>query len=139
MKIFNKEKTQELINPDLTKGYLIDDEIITHVDAIAEVSHYEVVKTYANGGKDVRKIVEVEGVKAHDKRTAIKVYVPFTAQELITRDIAELKARLTATDYQAIKYAEGVMSLGEYEPIREQRKVWRAQINNLENQLTQLQ
>lgn len=132
MIIFNKEKTQELIKPDLTKGYLIDDEIVTHIDAVAEVTHYEVVKTYDNGGKDVRKVVDVEGVKAHDKRTAIKVYVPFTPQELIARDIAILKSKLTATDYKAIKYAEGEISEVDYEPIREQRREWRRAINELE-------
>ena len=59
-----------------------------------------------------------------------------TEQELIERQrtgrIAELKKLLQATDYQAIKYAEGELSAEEYEPIKQQRKEWREEINALE-------
>lgn len=46
--------------------------------------------------------------------------------------IVELKALLKATDYQAIKYAEGEMPYEEYAPVRELRKGWRKEINDLE-------
>lgn len=46
--------------------------------------------------------------------------------------IAELKILLQATDYQAIKYAEGEMPYEEYAPVRELRKGWRKEINDLE-------
>jgi hypothetical protein len=46
-------------------------------------------------------------------------------------EIAELKAKLAATDYQAIKYAEGVLSAEEYEPIKASRQEWRNRINEL--------
>ena len=46
--------------------------------------------------------------------------------------INELKAFLKATDYQAIKYAEGEMPYEEYAPVRELRKGWRKEINDLE-------
>lgn len=48
------------------------------------------------------------------------------------RKIAELKAKLTATDYQAIKFAEGAMTAEEFEPIKAQRQEWRDEINSLE-------
>lgn len=47
--------------------------------------------------------------------------------------IAELKAKLSKTDYQAIKFAEGEMTAEDFAPIKEQRKAWRAEINALEN------
>lgn len=50
----------------------------------------------------------------------------------INERIAELKELLSNTDYKAIKYAEGEMTPAEYEPIREQRKAWRNEINKLE-------
>lgn len=50
----------------------------------------------------------------------------------IQERIAELKSRLTATDYQAIKYAEGWISDEEYAPIKVQRQAWRDEINKLE-------
>lgn len=43
-----------------------------------------------------------------------------------------LKQRLLDTDYQAIKYSEGVLSEEEYAPIKAQRIEWRAKINELE-------
>lgn len=46
--------------------------------------------------------------------------------------IAELKGLLSSTDYQAIKFAEGELSEEEYAPIRENRKAWRAEINEKE-------
>jgi hypothetical protein len=52
----------------------------------------------------------------------------------ISKRIAELKELLSNTDYKAIKFAEGEMTHAEYEPIREQRKAWRSEINKLENE-----
>lgn len=49
--------------------------------------------------------------------------------------IFELKELLASTDYKAIKYAEGEMSAEDYLPIKEQRKLWRKEINELENTL----
>lgn len=43
-----------------------------------------------------------------------------------------LKNKLTKTDYQAIKYAEGQISEEEYAPIKAQRQAWRDEINQLE-------
>lgn len=48
--------------------------------------------------------------------------------------IISLKQNLADTDYQAIKYAEGLLTLDEYEPIREQRQAWRDEINRLEKE-----
>ena len=60
----------------------------------------------------------------------------YTERELAIADkkkrISELKALLQATDYQAIKYAEGEMPYEEYAPVRELRKGWRKEINDLE-------
>lgn len=46
--------------------------------------------------------------------------------------IAELKSFLSVTDYQAIKYAEGSLSAEDFGLIREQRQLWRDEINVLE-------
>ena len=52
--------------------------------------------------------------------------------------INELKAKLRATDYKAIKYAEGVLSFTEYAPIRAEREAYRAEINELEAKIAEL-
>lgn len=49
--------------------------------------------------------------------------------------INELKQNLANTDYQAIKYAEGQLSVEEYMSIRTLRQSWRNEINILESQL----
>lgn len=56
-------------------------------------------------------------------------------QEETANRIAELKSKLSQTDYQAIKYAEGYMTEEEYVPIKVQRKAWRDEINRLEEEM----
>ena len=53
--------------------------------------------------------------------------------------IAELKALLQATDYQAIKYAEGFISEEDYLPIKQTRQEYRNEINELETQIIEEQ
>lgn len=62
----------------------------------------------------------------------------YTAEELAKinaiKRVAELKANLKATDYQAIKFAEGEMSADEFAPVKAQRISWRVEINALEEE-----
>lgn len=57
----------------------------------------------------------------------------------IHRRISELKSQLSSTDYQAIKYAEGIISEEEYLPVKELRQSYRLEINQLEDELKQLE
>ena len=142
MRIFNENKTVELTEYDESLGYLKEDFIETETPmqkAVEEKWHYEVIAEYKNGGKDVKKIVDVEGkpfVETHTEREEILVYIPYTEAELERRnaeqEIAELKAKLRDTDYQAIKYAEGELSEDEYAPTKAERRAWREKINQLE-------
>lgn len=142
MRVFDKTKKVELTEYDLEKGYMKPDVIETEIPeqlAVEEKYHYETVREYPNGGKDVEKVIDVEGkpyVAAHTKTEEIQIYIPYTEEEIAKRsaerEIAELKANLSETDYQAIKYAEGVISIDEYAPMKEQRQVWRDRINALE-------
>ena len=80
-------------------------------------------------GRGANQVIkDVDGVP-----TAVDFY---TESELAIaankKRINELKALLKATDYQAIKYAEGEMPYEEYAPVRELRKGWRKEINDLE-------
>ena len=53
----------------------------------------------------------------------------------IQNRIFALKEKLKSTDYQAIKYAEGEITIAEYSTIKEQRRLWRNEINSLEQEL----
>ena len=52
--------------------------------------------------------------------------------------IAMLKVNLRATDYMAIKYAEGEISSSEYAETKAKRKQWRTEINMYEEQIKAL-
>ena len=51
--------------------------------------------------------------------------------------IFELKTKLKKTDYKAIKYAEGELTTEEYASTLEERRAWRAEINELQTELRQ--
>ena len=84
-------------NPDLTLGYLVDDtEPVEHpaVEGVEEVSHYETVAEYPNGGKDVQKIVDRPGVKAQEEwveQVPVQRYIRYTAEELAAQEEARKK------------------------------------------------
>ena len=145
MRVFNEDKTIQLEKYDIEKGYLIEDTIINHISAvegIKEIGHYETIREYENGGKDVEWVVDVAGVPyqpARDEEEQIMVYIPYTEQELTKinneKRIYELKQLLKDSDYRAIKYAEGLYTEEEYQPYKEQRQAYRDEINALEQEL----
>ena len=98
MKIYNKEKTAIIENPDLTRGYLVDDEIVKIIPAkssIQEQFHYITIKTYENGGADLKKVIDVPYQPATpqiEKTENIQVYIPYTETELYEIKKQELRA-----------------------------------------------
>ncbi len=46
--------------------------------------------------------------------------------------IASLEAELATTDYMCLKFTDGALTAAEYEPIRQQRAEYRAEINKLQ-------
>ena len=79
----------EVINPDLEKGYLRTETIITNhhnaVEAKPGRSHIEVVKEYSNGGKDVITVWDekpTEAKPAYDETENIQRYILYSANEL---------------------------------------------------------
>lgn len=137
MRVFNEEKTKELVTYDLEAGYLKEDRLlVAHheaVEAVSEQGHYD-VKEYPNGGKSKRWVVDVPAAsarEAYDEYEDIYVYVPYNEKELAEREILSLKRQLAATDYKAIKYAEGVLTAEEYAPDKLQRQAWRERIGEV--------
>ena len=98
----------EIANPDLTKGYLKQETQTIHHDAVAgveEVSHYETIAEYPNGGKDVRKVVDVPGVaaqEAYDEEVDVQRYILYTDEELAAQE----KARKEAEEKAQLPTAE---------------------------------
>ena len=100
MKIYNQSKTEILENPDLEKGHLFQDKIVTKTlpaqEEVQEQFHYE-YKEYPNGGKDQIKVVDVEHRPAKPETYEyedIEVYVPYSDKELAQIEIGKLKQEL---------------------------------------------
>ena len=53
----------------------------------------------------------------------------------INQQIRELQSKLSATDYQALKYSEGWITEKDYTEIKANRQSWRDAINQLQAQL----
>lgn len=82
----------EVQNPDLDLGYLTDEKLfVAHhpaVEYVKEVYHYETVKEYPNGGRDVKKVVDIPGVPAQDawdEYEDIQRYTLYTPEEYAAR------------------------------------------------------
>jgi len=107
MKILD-ENGNEILNPDLTKGYLNPDKLTIHHDAVvgvSEQSHIEVIKEYQNGGKDVEKVIDVPGIlgcDAYDTYEDIERYIPYSDAELSAiekqKNTPTIPARLAAVE-----------------------------------------
>ena len=97
MKIID-ENGAAIENPDLTLGYLVDDtEPVEHpaAEGVEEVSHYETVAEYPNGGKDVQRVVDVPGVPAQaawTEQMPVQRYIRYTAEELAAQEEERKKA-----------------------------------------------
>lgn len=97
MKIID-ENGAALENPDLTLGWLRDEtEAMKHPAqaGVPELSHYETVAEYPNGGKDVRKVIDREGIPARDawtEQVPIQRYIRYTAEELAAQEEERKKA-----------------------------------------------
>ena len=87
MEIYN-DRMELIEKPELLLGYLVPGTRTEHhaaVKGVAEVWHYETVAEYPNGGKDIRRVVDVPGVEAReawDEEIAIQIYTPYTQEEL---------------------------------------------------------
>ena len=123
MKIYDEYKMQEIINPDLSTGKLVEDKIfVAHHDAVPaiigktseqiaremaeegkEVFYnekrglwYYVEKKFSNGGRSVKAIYPIQAVpekEAWDEYEDIFVYIPYTATELVDLQREELRQR----------------------------------------------
>lgn len=83
------ETNAEITAPDLSLGRLVEEEVfVAHhpaVEAVPERWHYETIREYPGGGRDVRKVIDVPGVQAKDawdEYETIRRYVPYTEKEL---------------------------------------------------------
>lgn len=126
--IVNKETKKYQTRSDKPNSNWLDDENYLVVDDNSEISdkikkYYPYLNLIIENNKII-DVVEDIAAKEHEFE-----------KKNINNEIATLKELLANSDYQAIKYAEGQISEEEYQPIKEQRQVWRDRINELEASL----
>lgn len=102
MRIFNRTKTKELQLSDINLEL----------------------------GQLVSTALKTKDANGNESTEYILVYIPSIAKA--RAEIKALKAKLSDTDYKAIKYAEGELSAQEYESVRMDRRACRERINELE-------
>ena len=122
MEIYN-ESMERIENPDVSIGYLTASTRTLHHEAIEgvdEVYHYEVVAEYHNGGKAVKKVIDVPGVKARDawdEENEIKIYHPYTKEELdaieAERNKPTQEERIAALEEQNEMLLECLLEMSE--------------------------
>lgn len=113
MKVYNESKTQILTEYDERLGTLKPEVDIIHhkeVPYVEEQGHYEVVKEYANGGKDIEWVVDVKGqehVDAYDEEEQIFIYIPFTEKEIqdieFKKELQEIQQWFLDNDWKVNK------------------------------------
>lgn len=118
MRIIDKNNI-ELTRPNLSLGYLKQDKLfIKHHEAIEPVSeqwHYEVIAEYPNGGKDVKKVIDVVGVKAQeawDEYEDVQRYIKYTDEELA--NIRKEEQDRPTTSQRLDKLEEMILKIYEY-------------------------
>lgn len=79
----------EITSPDLNLGKMVEEQIfVAHheaIEAVEEQWHYEVIAEYPNGGKDVKRVIDIPAVEpkdAWDEYETVQRYMPYTEEEL---------------------------------------------------------
>ena len=139
MKIYNKEKTQELLleECDLGLGYFKTcKETVLHdaVKEIEEVYHVDLGGEKVSG-KDVEWVIDVPGRKAQEawvEEIEYSLYIPYSENYLKKKHYEEkirgYQRMLAESDFKAIKYMEGWYTDEEYQPIKSARNSYREEI-----------
>ena len=140
MKIYNEDLTKEIQEQDIdySKYKLVDAKrFVRHHEAVAEVKeqfHYETIREYSNGGKDVKKVIDVESVEpkeAYDEYEDVLKIEPLSAEELKQNRIYEIQARLNQLSQDFVQ-----ADLGAVFDDLEARK---SEFKTLHNELRELQ
>ena len=150
IRVFNLDKTEELDKSklDLSKGYLIASElehVTPAIEAIEEKGHYELIKEYPNGGKDVKWVIDQEAVEAQPEKREIEIinlYIPYSNRQIkiieLKKELNEYQQLLNDTDHWALKYAEGFYTEEEYEEKKNIRESYRVKVRELTKELEDL-
>lgn len=114
------ENNVEITSPDLNLGRLVADKVFVArheaVEGVQEQWHYETIATYSNGGKDVKKIIDIPGVAAADawdEYEDVQRYVRYTAEELAELNRPTAEERISKLEAQNQMLTECLMEMSQ--------------------------
>lgn len=150
MKIYNEDLTKEIQEQDIdySKYKLVDAKrFVRHHEAVAEVKeqfHYETIREYPNGGKDVKKVIDVEYVEpkeAYDEYEDVLKIEPLNETELLNLELGDLYAWFDEYDNQVKQYTRcqrmGIAYDKDIVELDNQAKVNAERITEIRNLLKQ--
>ena len=129
MKIYNKEKTRIIDNPNLEKGYLRQDKIIIRTipaqDEVQQKVHYEEVRVAYNPdgtikGREFKEVIDVPYQPSKPETYEyedIQIYIPYTQKELNEQRKVKISFRLNQLSQDFIQSLAGA----EIENLEERR------------------
>lgn len=116
MKVF--DQNDNLVDPavlNMGLGKIISEmrvskhhDAVPRVEAVEEVGHYEVVKEYPNGGKDIEWVIDTPGIPgsdaidAWDEYEEIKRFIPYEGDKLKEMIRKKRDALLEQTDWTQV-------------------------------------
>ena len=133
-KVYVKVDENGIIIAINSSAFLTDTTNWTEIDeGIGDKYHHAQNNYLPAGLMDENSIFNYKLVDGKPVLRATEEKAPELERVTTAQEIAELKAKLTATDYIAAKIAEGAATREEYAEELAERAAWRARINELES------
>lgn len=132
--VYVKTDKNNVITAINSSAFLTDTAGWTEIDEGEEDNYHHAQNNYLPAG-----LMDENGIfnyKLVDNKPVLRTAeekAPELERIAVTQEVAELKAKLTKTDYIAAKIAEGAATREEYAEELAERAAWRARINELES------
>lgn len=138
MKIYDESLKNIIENPDLEKGYLVDDKVVTaHHEEQKQQIDYEIMEgtVTEENPNGLRRMIEVVPYRAaYDEYEDVKKYIPYTEEELAQKAKEKEEADAAeAARIEAEKQAAEQAKIAAEEQAAREQKI--AKIDELEAQI----
>lgn len=132
--VYAKTDDKNVITAINSSAFLSNTSSWTEIDEGEGDKYHHAQNNYLSAGlTDENGIFNYKLVNGKPVLRTAEEKAPELERVAAAQEIAELKAKLTATDYIAAKIAEGAATREEYAEELAERAAWRARINELES------
>ena len=132
--VYAKANENGIITAINSSAFIYDATEWTEIDEGVGDKYHHAQNNYLSAGlTDENSIFNYKLTDGKPKLRTAEEKAPELECIAVAQEIAELKAKLAATDYIAAKIAEGAATREEYAEELAERAAWRARINELES------